>query len=128
MNKQVQQGVNVILKVDGVPVGGQINTNLTRSQSSIDITNKINGEWQQNLSGLKTWSINCSGVYIRSQEALEALEDAFMNNKEIEALIDLGMYLYKGYCYITDFPTGAVYNNQYRYTITLLGNGALEKQ
>lgn len=127
MNKQVQQGINVILKVDDVPVGGQLNVELSRSQESIDITNKINGDWKESLSGLRTWSINCSGIYVKNQNGFMALENAFMTNQEITAVIDIGIYRYQGRCLITDFPVNAIYNQQFKYTIKLLGNGALER-
>lgn len=128
MNKQVQQGINVLLKVDNTPVGGQLNVALNRSNNSIDITNKINGDWVESLPGLKTWSINCSGIYIRNQEGFNLLEEAFMNNQEIEAEINISGYKYKGNCFITDFPVNSVYNQQFKYTVKLLGNGELQKQ
>ena len=40
----IQQGINVILKVDNKVVGGQRNIQLNRSSNAIDITNKINSE------------------------------------------------------------------------------------
>lgn len=128
MNKQVQQGINVILKVNDIPVGGQLNVNLKRSQNSIDITNQINGDWSESLTGLRTWSIDCSGIYIKNQDGFMALEDAFMNNQEIEVVIDIGLLKYTGKCYITDFPLNSIFNQQFKYTIKLLGNGPLEKE
>lgn len=128
MNKQVQQGINVLLLVDDIPVGGQLNVTLKRSQSSIDITNKITGDWVEKLNGLRTWSINCSGIYIVDQEGFNKLEEAFMENKEIEVAVAIGSFRYKGKCYITNFPMNSSYNIQFKYSIDLLGNGALERQ
>ena len=60
--KTIQQGINVILKVDNKIVGGQQNVTLNRSSTSIDITNKIDADWKQSLAGIKTWSLTCSGI------------------------------------------------------------------
>ena len=46
MKKQVQQGINVILKIEDKFIGGQENIQLNREVESIDITNKINGNWK----------------------------------------------------------------------------------
>lgn len=123
----IEQGFNVIIRVGDEMVAGQLNVGLTRSQSPIDITNKIKGEWKESLSGLKTWSINCSGVYVKDKQSLSLLEDAFMNDNVIEVIIERGNKVYKGNALITNFPLNAEYNNYYKYTLSLLGDGALEE-
>ena len=122
----IQQGINVVLKIDGKPVGGQQNIQLNRSSSNIDITNKINGNWQENLYGLKTWSCSCSGVYVINDESLSLLEDCFMNNRDVEVVISVGEKEYSGNAIITDFPVNSTFNQQFKYKITLLGNGELK--
>lgn len=123
----VQQGFNIALKVGDKFVAGQLNVGLKRSQSPIDITNKINGEWKESLTGLKTWSISCSGVYVKDKECFSLLEQAFMNNEPITAIIERENQTLTGRCLITDFPLTADFHNQYRYSIQLLGDGELEE-
>lgn len=127
MKQKVQQGINVVLKVDGTTVGGQQGVSLTRTSQSIDITNKINDEWRYNISGLKVWSLSCSGIYIVNSKGYSLLEDAFLNNKEIEVLITTSNDQYQGNAIITSFPLNSTYNDTFQYNITLLGNGALAK-
>ena len=122
----IQQGINVILKVDNKVVGGQRNIQLNRSSNAIDITNKINSEWQENLQGLKTWGITCNGIYVINSESLNLLEECFMESKDVEVTIIIGSKEYNGKAIITNFPVNATYDKQFKYNITLLGNGALE--
>ena len=122
----IQQGINVILKVDNKVVGGQRNIQLNRSSNAIDITNKINSEWQENLQGLKTWGVNCNGIYVINSESLNLLEECFMESKDVEVTIIIGSKEYNGKAIITNFPVNATYDKQFKYNITLLGNGALE--
>ena len=122
----IQQGINVILKVDNKVVGGQRNIQLNRSSNAIDITNKINSEWQENLQGLKTWGVTCNGIYVINSESLSLLEECFMKSKDVEVTIIIGSKEYNGKAIITNFPVNATYDKQFKYNITLLGNGALE--
>ena len=122
----IQQGINVILKVDNKVVGGQRNIQLNRSSNAIDITNKINSEWQENLQGLKTWGVTCNGIYLINSESLNLLEECFMESKDVEVTIIIGSKEYNGKAIITSFPVNATYDKQFKYNITLLGNGALE--
>jgi len=126
MKQQVQQGIDVILYINNKAVAGQQNVSLNRSSSPLDITNKITGDWQERLIGLRTWSINCSGLYIVNSTSYSLLEGAFMNNNDIEVEIRIKDKTYKGNAIITSFPLSAGYNGQFQYRIALLGNGALE--
>lgn len=122
----VNQGVDVILSIDGLPVGGQQGAVLNRSMSPINITNKIQATWEQSIAGVKTWNIKCSGIYIKNSNSLLSIEEAFLNNNEITVNITIGDSSYRGQCLITNFPVNAVYNSQFKYNIDLLGIGALQ--
>lgn len=127
MKKQIQQGINVILKVQDKVVGGQANIQFDRTTEAIDITNKINGNWKENLPGLKTWSLSCSGVYLIDSEGYDLAEQAFLDNESIEIELQITGKKYRGEAIITQFPLSSGYSSQYKYTIKLLGNGALEE-
>lgn len=127
MKKQIQQGINVILKVGDKIVGGQAGIQLDRKAQAIDITNKINGDWQENLSGLKTWSLSCQGVYLIDSEGYDLAEQAYLNNENIQVELQITDKKYVGEAIITGFPLSSGYSTQYKYNIQLLGNGALEE-
>lgn len=120
------KSVDVVLKIGGKPIGGQQNAVLTRQAEMIDITNKINGDWAEHLTGVKNWSLTCGGMYIIDAPGLELLENAFLNNQMVEVSFTIGNKVYEGNCLVVDFPLTAIYNTQFKYSIKLLGTGALE--
>ena len=119
------KSIDVVLKVNDKIIGGQQGADLIRQSSIINITNKINGEWEESLAGSKSWSINFSGVYILNSQGLDLLENAFLNNEKIEVSFSIGNKLYSGKCLIVDFPVSAVFNTQFKYQLELLGTGEL---
>lgn len=121
----IQRGIDTILKINDTAVAGQLNAILKRSMSPIDITNQIKGEWEESLAGAKTWSVSCGGAYINGFQSFSLLESAFMNNTEIDVIFSLGERVYKGKGLITNFPLNTNYNSQLKYTIEILGTGAL---
>lgn len=124
----IQKGIDIVLKVNDKPVAGQQGATLNRAMSPINITNKINGEWSDSLAGLRTWRINCNGLYAINADGLQALEDAFMNNEEITVSLSFGGKNYFGQALITDFPVSSIYNAQFKYRLGLLGVGELFAQ
>ena len=124
----IQSGVDVILKVNGVPVAGQLGANLMRSMSPINITNKINADWEDNLAGVKTWRASCNGMFVVNANSLQMLEDAFMNNEEINVSLRVNGKNYFGQALITDFPVSSPYNAQFSYNLSLLGTGELQSE
>lgn len=125
MNK-IQRGIDVVLYINDIAIAGQQQASLSRSASPIDITNKINNDWSVNISGIKNWSIQCNGTYVKNAESFKMLEQAFMNNEEITTKIILGGRHYEGKVLITSFPLSAVFNTQFKYTLSLLGTGELK--
>lgn len=121
----IQKGIDIVLKINGKPVAGQQGAVLNRSMSPIDITNKINGDWSESLAGTRTWRINCNGLFVVDAKSLQALEEAFMNNTEIEVSVIVDGKNYFGRVLITDYPLSAIFNAQFKYNISLLGVGEL---
>ena len=124
----VARSIDTVIRLNGMALGGQQGANLIRQTEAIDITNRINGEWNENLAGKKSWSINCSGLYIVNDNALSLLENAFMNNIPVEVLISIAGSKLKGKAIIVDFPLNSVFNKEFKYSIKLLGTGALLPQ
>lgn len=127
MNQRTNLGrsVDVVVYLDNYPLGGQQGANFVRQAQVIDITNKINGEWSESLTGTKNWSITCAGLYVVNDKSFFLLEDAFMNNRQVEVSINVGSQQLKGKALITDFPLSAVFNKEFKYNLRLLGTGAL---
>ena len=124
----IQSGVDVILKINGVPVAGQLGANLMRSMSPINITNKINANWGDNLAGVKTWRVSCNCMFVVNANSLQMLEYAFMNNEEIDVSLRINGKNYFGRVLITDYPVSSTYNAQFSYNLSLLGTGELQSE
>jgi len=121
----IQKGINILLLLDNTPVAGQLNVNFNRSMAPINITNKIDGEWEVSLSGVKNWRIDCNGAYILGVGSFQQLEEAFMNNKSVNVKLQTSFGEYTGEALLTDFPLSSQYNDSYKYRISLLGTGKL---
>lgn len=120
------QGVDAILSIDGVILGGQKTAILNRTMSPINITNQINNDWQRNIAGTRAWSLTCGGMFIKGQEAFDALEKAFYDGKEVTVTLTDNDRTYTGQAIITSFPVTANYNDAFMYSLIFLGTGPLE--
>lgn len=69
----VQKGINIVLKVGEQVLAGQLGARLIQSASPIDITNKITGEWEEHLYGIKTWQVDCNGLYAKNANSYQML-------------------------------------------------------
>ncbi len=125
MANNVQKGINIVLKIGETLLGGQLGATLIQSASSIDITNKITGEWQEVLEGIKSWQITGNGLYVKNSITYKMLQDAFNTNTAIDVEVMLDEHRYVGKAILVEFPLTAVYNGTYRYNFRLLGDGAL---
>lgn len=124
----IKKGIDIILYVNGVPVGGQMGVILNQMMTPIDITNKIKAEWTEKMDGLKVWNVQCNGMYIANSNSLSLLEEAFMSNSGVEVEIIAGDVHFIGRGLITNFPLTAVFDKQFKYNISILGTGPLERK
>lgn len=124
----IQKGIDIVLKVNNIPVAGQQGASLSRSMAPIDITNKINGDWEENIGGSHNWRVACNGLYVINANSLQLLEDAFMNNEELDVSLSFNNKNYFGRVLITDFPVSSIYNAQFKYNLSLLGIGELHSE
>ena len=124
----IQPGIDIVIKINDKPIAGQRSAVLNQSMAPINITNKIKNEWHESLAGTKTWKVKCDGLYVLNAESLQALEDAFMENTELDVSIGLNGKNYFGRVLITDFPVSSIYNAQFKYSLTLLGTGELHSE
>lgn len=124
----IKKGIDIILYVNGIPVGGQMGVMLNQMMTPIDITNKIKAEWTERMDGLKVWNVQCNGMYIANSNSLSLLEEAFMSNSGVEVEIIAGDVHFIGRGLITNFPLTAVFDKQFKYNISILGTGPLERK
>lgn len=122
------RGFDCLISIEDQPVAAQINASLDRTTDTADITDNITMQWKESLSNLKEWRVTCNGAYAANDEALAALEDAFLNNSIVDIELKSNEISYVGKAYIISFPIGAQYNGDVTYSISFLGSGPLQKE
>lgn len=126
--KPIHRGLDVILSLNNKKLGGQHNATLNRTMSPITVTNKINGEWENSLSGIKSWTLNCAGLIIKDEESFQELESCFSAGTPVNVELADDKVSYTGTALITNFPISAPYNQNFSYSLALLGTSELEFQ
>lgn len=122
----VMKGLNTALYVNDKVVAGGTSFLCSQSTSAIDVTDRIALEWNEYLPGLRGWSLNTQGSYIVNAEGLTLLQQAFLTNQPVKVIMQLdSTKKLSGEAVITDFPINAAYNTSSKYSIKLMGTGAL---
>lgn len=128
-------GKDVLLAVwnkDGtsiLAVAGQRGLTINRSADTIEVTTKDTaGGWKASIAGMKEWSIDTDGLYVKDDASHNVLSEAFENSdpvciKVYDAKRKVG--LFGGLAAVTDYPLEAPYDDSMTYSITLSGMGAL---
>ena len=120
------KGLDVLIKVGSTVVGGQRNASLEMSAETIDTTVKTTGGWASKITGIKSWTSSCDGVYFVDDAGLEAAQTAFMNGTAVNLEFSNSTGLaYSGQAVITSMSVEAGQEDIVSYTISFEGTGAL---
>ena len=120
------KGLDVLIKVGSQVVGGQRNASLEMSAETIDTTVKTTGGWASKITGIKSWTSSCDGVYFVDDAGLEAAQTAFMNGTAVSLDFSNSNGLsYSGQAVITSMSVEAGQEDIVSYTISFEGTGAL---
>ena len=120
------KGLDVLIKVGSTVVGGQRNASLEMSAETIDTTVKTTGGWASKITGIKSWTSSCDGVYFVDDTGLEAAQTAFMNGTAVSLEFSNSNGLsYSGQAVITSMSVEAGQEDIVSYTISFEGTGAL---
>ena len=113
-------------KPDWKLVGGQRNSPINQTATSIDASHKTSGGWASNLAGTKSWNCSYSGLLVMGDEGIQILEHCFRNDKQAHV-----KFAYKDGSYRTGWASITQFNQDHNYTgvstvsITLSGVGAI---
>ncbi len=109
-------------------IAGQRGATLNRSVDVIDVTSKSSDNWEENLPGIRHWSIDFDGLLVEDDTGYLELEDAFMNGTQVRVQMEtVSGNKYTGMATLTDFPIEAPYDDAATYSGTLQGSGPLVK-
>jgi TP901-1 family phage major tail protein len=125
-------GIDVLLKTGAVSgsttvLGGQSGATLNRSTNMIEVTSKDGEGWQENLAGIKSWSIDCDGFLVANDTALDELEEAWLGGTEIAVEIAYAGNKYTGQVLVSDFPNEFPMDDAVTFSLSLTGTGKLVK-
>ena len=101
--------------------------NITRNGK--ESTVKTTGGWASKITGIKSWTSSCDGVYFVDDAGLEAAQTAFMNGTEVKLdFTNSSGLAYSGQAVITSMSVEAGQEDIVSYTISFEGTGALTAQ
>lgn len=110
-------------------IEGQQSLTINRSADTIEVTSKdTEGGWKSSIAGMKEWSIDNGGVYVKDGNAHKALSDAFEKSNPVCIKVydqKAGKGLFGGLACITEYNLEALYDDAMTYSISLQGMGAL---
>lgn len=110
-------------------IAGQKTLKINRSADTIEVTTKDSGDgWKSYIPGLKEWSIDLDGIYIKDDESQTELSKAFNDGEPVcikvyDQKAKKGMF--GGLAVITDYPLEASHDDAVTYTMTFTGMGKL---
>lgn len=110
-------------------ISGQKSLTINRSADTIEITSKdTDGGWKAFISGMKEWSIDTDGIYVKNDDSHAILSAAFEAGdpvciKVYDNKAKKGMF--GGLAVITDYPLEAPYDDSVTFSLTFSGQGAL---
>lgn len=110
-------------------VGGQRNSKLDKKADSIDVSDKTTGGWSSKLPGLKSWTIDLSGLAMLNDDGVDALDVAFNAGKTVDLRFEYPDKTYqRGWASITALSTDNPHNGAATISGTLEGNGPLSEK
>lgn len=109
------KGIDVYVKVntgtEAVPVwtkvGGQKGATITASLSDIDVTDKDNDGWADNLAGLRTFEIEFDGFLIEDDAGWLEMKKGFWEKKDLHCQVVTPASTYTGLFRLTEMPIEA---------------------
>lgn len=109
-------------------IAGQQGLTINRDKDTIEVTSKDSDGWKQFIVGLKEWSVDNDGVYVRDHESHKKLKALFESDdpfliKVTNQKTETDMF--GGLALLTSYPIEAPYDDAVTYTISLQGTGAL---
>ena len=135
---QAVAGKDILLQVWDIPtsgtatllaIAGQQSLTLNRSADSIEVSTKdTEGGWKSYIAGMKEWSIDLDGVFVKDDASHRTIADAFNQGNLLCVKITnikTGEDLFGGTVAVTDYPLEFPYDDTATYSLSLQGNGAL---
>ena len=119
-------GFDCVLTVGSDTVGKAQDVELSMSATEIDVTTRDASGWKKHIQGLKEWGATIDQLWVPSNDALEALRDAFMDGSELSASFeDDSSEGFSGTVIVTGLTFGQPLDDGVTLNVTVKGTGAL---
>lgn len=127
-------GIDILIQVEDpetpgtfITLGGQRGLTLNRTTNIVTANHKTSGGWDVGLATTRAWGIEADALLLESDDAYDALQDAWENSVPVQVRIKDGNKLRTGIAYIADFPEEAPPDDMATISVTLQGNGPLTR-
>lgn len=127
MATNVTRGLDILVYVGDVAIGGQQNCSLSMEADTIDISNKNDFGWASFIGGAKSWTVSCDGQFITNDAGQKALMDAFIagENVTVEMKNEEATVFFGGEAAITSIELEASFDDVCTMSLELQGIGKL---
>jgi len=127
------KGIDVYVKVntgtESVPVwtkvGGQKGATITPSISDIDVTDKDNDGWADNLAGIRSFEVEFDGFLIEDDAGYAEMKKGFWDRKDLHCQIITPAHTYTGKFRLTEMPVEAPVDDAVTVSFSLKNVGAI---
>jgi TP901-1 family phage major tail protein len=110
-------------------VAGQQGLTINRDKDTIEVTSKDSeGGWKQNIVGMKEWSIDNDGVYVRDHASHKKMKELFDGDEPVLLKVTnqkAKTEMLGGMAFLTSYPIEAPYDDAVTYSASFTGTGAL---
>lgn len=129
------EGNDVYLKVNTgteaspvwTKVGGQKDATFDRGAGTIDTTDKDSEGWEENLPGLRNWSISFDAFIIEDDAGFLEIEDSFENRVQKQFQIITPGHTYQGKATVESLSMSGPLGDAGVVSFGLKGTGSLAK-
>jgi TP901-1 family phage major tail protein len=123
-------GKRIFVEAGGYVYAGQITSSVNLSANMIDVTTKDSSGWNENIAGLKSWSIDFEGLSdLADSDSFDRPFDQLVAGTAVTAWIgeadNTAGVRYEGSALVSDISLTAPNDEALGYSGTLTGTGAL---
>lgn len=116
-------GLNAKIKIGSTELKNCKDVTLNLSTGEADVTTRANAGWRSTMATLKEASIDFTTLYDSEDTAFSALQTAFLNNTEVEVVIE-GTGTFTATCMVTAFNISQPLEDACSVAVTLKPSGA----
>ena len=130
MATNVTRGLDLLVYVGEVAIGGQQNCSLSLEADTIDISNKNSDGWADFIAGARSWTVSCDGQFITDDAGQKALMAAFVDGENVKVRMKTkdeaeNAVFFGGEAAITSIELEAAYDDVCTLSLELQGKGKL---